>query len=184
MGFKKLTDWKKFLSQQNHKENTMSEQARQLTVNDLIQSDPRTKALQDEYKIYAQEKNDRILVISHNEEMIIHIGGQITYVEGLIADEAGQPTPNQEILTYLGTEKSRLIQNQHAFIVAKAEDIKFIADRDTKMQGCTDRYNALAETIISELKARAAQMQAGIGESGMSAPESAPDVITPESTEV
>lgn len=154
-----------------------NEQVKPLTVNDIIHGDERTIQLKKEYNEYAQAKNNAILDISRVEADIIKEIGAVEYVESLLVGEQNISAPDLELVESLKNEKARLVAKFNQLILDKSKWITFIALQDKNMEGCTERFNKLADSIVEELKATAKRMQEGIN---VPAEQSAPDHSAPD----
>lgn len=127
---------------------------RQVTVNDIINSDERVVALKKTYHEFANKKQELILAISRVEADIIKTMGAFEYLNGF--DDAH-------------VAQNELLPKFRALIAQKNLLIEAIKAQDAGMEGTTKQFQVLQQEIIKELQAQFTQPG-----SAESCPESAP----------
>lgn len=128
-----------------------------VTINDIIQADPRVVTLKQEYTQLTQKRNALVLEISFCESDIIRKMGQYEIVD---------PSVDIDLFAHLKVEFKRLASKKHELILE-------IANGEGIMQKKQGEFELLAEVIVEELKAKL-----GVPTPPQSAPcgESCPEV--------
>lgn len=116
---------------------------KQVTIQDIIQSDPRVVQLKKEYNELVQKRNALILDISFCESDIIRKMGQFEIVD---------PSLDVDLYSHLKSEFIKLSAQKHNLILT-------IAGGEKEMQKKQGEFEFLAEVIVDELKA-----QVGVGQ--------------------
>jgi hypothetical protein len=112
---------------------------RQVTVNDIINSDERVVALKKTYHEFANKKNALILAISRVEADIIKTMGAFEYLNNF---------------TDILEAQTELLPKFRGYVQQKQALIEEIKTQDIGMENATKQFQVLQGEIIKELQAQ------------------------------
>lgn len=134
------------------------QQGKPVTVNDIIQADPRVKELKKNFQGFQQKKNEHVFAISHVEAEIIALMGAFEYLNNF---------------TETDEERVKLLDKFLPLIEKKDNLISLMVEQDINMKNTEEEFKSVADSIVKELQDMKKKYESRF-ESTESCPESSP----------